>query len=324
MNNYLPPQASAWTGRQTDPALGPQYWYQRMQLLDVRHLETASPRITHALVGYACDEGVRRNQGRVGAVDGPAVARTYLGKMAAHFGPETVIADAGTVSCPDGDLETCQATYAEIVSRLRRQGIIPIGIGGGHDIAFGTYSGLRAALPSGRIGILNFDAHFDLRAPTDGPNSGTPFHQILARHGKDTAYCVVGIQRLGNTPFLFQTAADLGVTYLERPLCANDPMSRKAVSQRLRSFIDEVDHLYVTVDLDGFSAAYAPGVSASSPVGFSPSFFFPVLEEVLRSSKLVGLDVAEFNPLYDRADNTLRLLGNVIAAVLIVPRQLTQ
>ncbi len=35
-----------------------------------------------ALIGFACDEGVRRNHGRVGAAAGPEALRLALGKLA--------------------------------------------------------------------------------------------------------------------------------------------------------------------------------------------------------------------------------------------------
>ena len=33
-----------------------------------------------------------------------------------------------------------------------------------------------------KIGIINFDAHFDLRPIENQSNSGTPFNQILTEH----------------------------------------------------------------------------------------------------------------------------------------------
>ena len=46
----------------------------------------------------------------------------------------------------------------------------------------------------------------------------------------------------------------------------------KAIKTKLNAFIASVDLLYITIDMDGFSSAYAPGVSAASPLGFSPEF----------------------------------------------------
>ena len=67
-------------------------------------------------------------------------------------------------------------------------GQFPVVLGGGHEVAFGTYLGLarisRSAHPGDRIGILNLDAHFDLR-PGPVPSSGTPFRQIAEHeHGR--------------------------------------------------------------------------------------------------------------------------------------------
>ena len=59
-----------------------------------------------------------------------------------------------------------------------------VGLGGGHEIAWASYQGIAQALQDdarlARLGIVNFDAHFDLRKPeVAGPGtSGTPFLQI--------------------------------------------------------------------------------------------------------------------------------------------------
>ncbi|MEM1356658.1 MAG: formimidoylglutamase [Bacteroidota bacterium] len=319
MNNYIAPNVAEWTGRATCPDLPPQYWYQRIGLLDARLPEGQWPAATHALLGYACDEGVRRNHGRVGAVEGPSVARSYLSKMAAHFPQATKVVDAGDISCTDGNMEACQSTYAETVARLLKQNIFPIGIGGGHDIAFGTFSGLLSGLaPQSvqQIGILNFDAHFDLRPFILGPNSGTPFNQILTDYRERVEYFVVGIQAAANMPSLFDIAHLFDVKYISSTACGNDPASRAAVITQLQAFLDRIDYLYISVDLDGFSSAYAPGVSAASPVGFAPEFFFPVFQEVMKSGKVVALDIAEFCPAHDVSGQTKVLLGRVVEAVV--------
>ena len=56
-----------WTGRaepfETDRA---RYWYQLAQPYEQQHI---------GLIGFACDQGVRRNQGRVGAKAAPPLIR---------------------------------------------------------------------------------------------------------------------------------------------------------------------------------------------------------------------------------------------------------
>ena len=51
------------------------------------------------IIGYACDEGVRRNNGRVGAKNGPDAIRKCIGNL-----PLRVV-DKGNVVCKDWNLE---------------------------------------------------------------------------------------------------------------------------------------------------------------------------------------------------------------------------
>ena len=81
-------------------------------------------------------------------------------------------------------------------------------------------------------------------------------------------------------------------------------------------FIEDVDYLYTTIDLDGFSSAYAPGVSASSPMGFSPDIVLKSLKIILESGKLLGLDVVELNPNFDVDDQTAKLAASLVHYVI--------
>ena len=315
--SYSPPERSHWTGRKTPPGTPPDYWHQVVEMLNLEDRTGEGPSPDYALLGYACDEGVRRNQGRTGAAAGPESITKQLGSVANHFGT-TVLADAGSVSCPDGDLEATQVEFGRRISQLLGRGITPIGLGGGHDIAYAHYLGLQEHLDGqgddGVLGVLNFDAHFDLRPHTNGPTSGTPFRQILEEGGKSVVYFPIGIQPAANPPSLFRTARDLGVGCVTADACrvGNLPV----ILQMIGQFLDDIDHLYVTVDLDGFSSAYAPGVSAPSPTGFSPAFFFPLFRLLVNSGKLLSLDLAEYNPGYDRDGHTAKLAGRIIAAAV--------
>lgn len=74
-----------------------------------------------------------------------------------------------------------------------------------HEVAWPHHAGLADALPEERIGIINFDARFDLRKPENGPSSGTPFYQIAEYNiaaGKPFDYFCIGIQQQSNTKAL--------------------------------------------------------------------------------------------------------------------------
>lgn len=184
-------------------------------------------------------------------------------------------------------------------------------------MAYGHYNGIKAhldAIKEGQsLGIINFDAHFDLRKNTDLPNSGTPFHQIAMdcqKENIDFHYLCLGIRKDANDRNLFQTAKELNVAFI-----TNDTFQiqfMEEINTWINAFAKNVDHLYVTIDLDGFSSAYAPGVSAASPMGFNPQLVMECLRTIMASGKLISLDIAEMNPKYDIDGQTAKLAASLL------------
>lgn len=298
---------SNWSGRATGK-LQNQYWYQAIELIDIENQQKINTDI--AIVGYACEEGVRRNLGRIGAKKGPEVIRERLAKVALHHTKK--IADVGDIVCVDEHLEACQTAYAEIITKLIKNNVLPIGLGGGHDIAYATFKGIYNSLENKNtsVGILNFDAHFDLRPVETQPNSGTPFNQIIneCKNGELTVnYFPIGIQPQANTPSLFTIANDENVTFIDHLHC-----NFETIKEQLTAFIKNNDHIYITIDMDGFSSAYASGVSAPSPLGFSPNFVIKTLEYLLKSNKVIACDIAELNPKYDIDNQTATLAARLV------------
>ena len=68
-----------------------------------------------ALLGFACDEGVRRNKGRTGAERGPETLRRALANMASHDGHDRCV-DMGTIHVADDALEAAQQALREAAS----------------------------------------------------------------------------------------------------------------------------------------------------------------------------------------------------------------
>src|SRR5690606_17440900 len=126
------------------------------------------------------------------------------------------IIDAGTVVCVDSDLEGAQLLLAYIVNSIITAGGFPLIIGGGHEITYGHFLGIREN-KTGNIGIINFDAHFDLRSDMYGGNSGTGFFQISKiehKIGNPLHYLAIGIQPTSNAQALFKRAVDLNVDWI--------------------------------------------------------------------------------------------------------------
>lgn len=290
---------AGWQGRVDEPG---ERWHQVVQPW------TPTSRSGIVFTGFCSDEGVRRNQGRVGAAEGPAALRAMMSNLSTTGHP---LFDAGDVLVKGTELEAAQLIYAERIARSINSESLAIGVGGGHEIAFGTYLGLnkseRVALDD-PVGIINLDAHFDLR-PGE-PSSGTPFAQALQLGGGKTHYLALGISEAANGRSLFEHADALGAQYVLDYELSEPPLAR------LKMAIDKVDHLYVSLDLDVLPACVAPGVSAPAARGVSVEVITQILQLASASGKLRAFDVAELNPRYDIDNRTARTAARLIWEVV--------
>ncbi|WP_413518717.1 formimidoylglutamase [Psychrobacter glacincola] len=329
-----------WTGRaepfETTRAC---YWY---QLAQPYAFDDAIPRTGQriGLVGFACDQGVRRNQGRVGARAAPPLIRQafatlpVISDLQQRFDGQlpTLLGDAGDIHCHDNDdfasstLEQAQVKYANTVSQIIEQGGLPIGLGGGHAIAYGSFLGLWQALQQTdatkdtdsqpRIGIINFDAHLDIRQ-SDVATSGTPFRQIaehLTEQGQPFHYCCIGVSRFSNTAALFDRAEQLGVHIISDEDCTHKKW--KKIATQITSFIDSVDIIYLTIDMDCLPSSVVPGVSAPAAYGIELSFVERAVKLILSSGKVKVADIAEINPTFDIDSRSCKVAARLLATII--------
>lgn len=261
------------------------------------------------LHGFAVDEGVRRNKGRQGAKDAPDVIRKNMSNFPV-IRPDFSLLDFGNITCEDGNLENTQNELAKNVSKVLLKGGKSLVLGGGHEVTFGHYRGVKTAFQEQKIGIVNFDAHFDNRQPENGvgASSGTGFWQI-AQEGEINSLHI-GIQRNSNTLKLFDTAHQFGMKYIlaDELFFENLP----SIYERVNELAESVDFLYMTICMDVFNASIAPGVSASAYNGiFADAAFMHLYRHILRNEKLIALDIAEVNPGLDILDHTARLAASL-------------
>jgi formiminoglutamase len=307
----VPPQP--WIGRFDGEDAGHRRWWQAVKAYDGGTSAGDAPKPA-ALLGFCSDEGVRRNKGRTGAAAAPAALRAALGPLAFHL--DRPVADAGDVVVAGTGLEAGQERAGRAVAALLDAGQLTVVLGGGHETAFASYSGVAAsaAVQGGRrLGVLNLDAHFDLR-DEPVPSSGTPFLQMAraeAAAGREFRYAVVGISEPNNTRTLFDTAQDLGVRYLLDEEC-----STERVQEFVAGFLADIDVLYLTIDLDVLPAAVAPGVSAPAAYGVPLPVISAACRQVAGSGKLLHLDVAELNPDFDIDGRTAKVAARLINTLL--------
>lgn len=327
---YKPSDMDYWQGRiDSEDNFDAYRWHQWIELIDLNKedLPRFDGKLGFAFIGFCCDEGIRRNKGRVGAANGPAAIRKEMSNLPCHFTKEVKLFDAGNIFCENNDLEESQKCLSSAVKKILSLNLFPIVLGGGHEVAFGHYMGIadfaKNEDESSDIGIINFDAHFDLRPYDNGPSSGTMFKQIADmcnKHGLKYSYMCIGIQKHSNTIELFKTAQRLGVSYiLAKDIAYNDDFS---IMEQIDNFIKQKDHIYITVCSDVFTSASAPGVSATQSLGLDPERALKFIKYILRSNRVISFDIAEVSPRFDQDNASANLAAVIIFSVVNVLAQI--
>lgn len=320
MSTKYPSRASAklplWQGRLGEPE--GERLFHLIRPFDQESKAFFSGSKGFVFLGFCCDEGIRRNQGRIGAALAPVEIRKALGNVCVHEALErTAILDGGDIVCSlAGELQGYQLELAARVEEVIKAGFTPIVLGGGHETAFGHYLGLEKTYGSS-LCIINIDAHFDLRPYKEGmESSGTPFTQIAAHckaKGWDFNYAVLGVQKIANGRNLFTAAEQLEVSYVSAAQCFSQP---GLCLEKVKEHLAQSSFVYLTICLDAFSSSIAPGVSAPQPLGIFPHMILDTLSYIAKSGKLVGFDVVELSPPFDRDHQTAKLAASLIWQVL--------
>lgn len=169
-----------------------------------------------------------------------------------------------------------------------------LSVGGDHSLAYPILAAHGERYRD--LTVLQFDAHPDLYEDFDeNPYShASPFARLL-EGGHIGRLVQVGIRTA--TRHQREQAERYGVDVIEA----------WRFDELLE--VDLEEPLYVSLDLDVFDPAHAPGVSHHESGGLTPRQFFDVLHTL---PPLVGADVVELNPRRDQADRTAALAAKCV------------
>lgn len=182
-----------------------------------------------------------------------------------------------------------QKMHEEIFKTARRavrDGKFLFGLGGDHSVSSGL---VRAVMTKHRkLSVLQIDAHTDLR----DSYQGTPYsHASVMRRVRDLGANVVpvGIRSVSAQERRFMRKAKI------EPITARDCHLDEDWLDRVMSGLG--DAVYVTIDIDGFDPAYAPGTGTPEPGGLDWYQVTGLLQLVAAEKRIVGADVVEVMPI---------------------------
>ncbi len=267
-----------------------------------------------ALLGYPDDEGISLSRGRLGARLAPDKIRHYLYKMT----PSLLVNrrdlfDIGNIE-NKSSLEERHEIAAQKVESLLQSGFHTIGIGGGHDYGYSDGIGFLRANRDSKIQplIINIDAHLDVRNIENGVSSGTPFYRLLESEF-DFELFEIGIQDQCNSRAHYEwvTSKNAKIITLDEITIGN-PTPLEVILNRMSDALLKRRPCYFSVDLDGFSSAFAPGCSQVFPSGLDVTTVVNLLKILCYRLDVQTFGVYETSPPLDTDDQTSRLAALLI------------
>lgn len=171
----------------------------------------------------------------------------------------------------------------------------PIVIGGEHTITFGVFKGLRR--PESRMGILNFDAHLDLRNDfLDLQLSHTTFMRRINEEARPAKIIEVGTRAVCKEELEY--AENAGITFFTSHQIRSE--GAEEIAGHVRDELSTCDNIYFSVDMDVFDPAYIPAVQCPEPEGLEPHTLFDILCSI-SDNRIVGFDVVEIAPHHENS-----------------------
>lgn len=289
---------------------------------DIGFGKHAYQKATHVLIGCPQDEGVRRNNGRTGAAQAPhhIRERLYRFQVPQHF--PIKLFDAGNINVDviseSGEKENdpllrVHQNLTKAVKQFLKDGKKVIVLGGGNDISYADARALSEVY--GEISAINIDAHLDMRI-ADKMTSGTPYMRLIEEGFLEPSHFhEFGIRPETNAAYYLRTATEMGVSvHYFQDILANGTAS--VFGNIVQTLPDQP--LFLGLDMDAIQAADAPGVSASSPAGFSAREVFQFIHLAAQLNNLMIFEITEVNPRYDIDGRTSKLAAHFIYEFLKV------
>ncbi|MEM9320042.1 MAG: agmatinase [Pseudomonadota bacterium] len=230
-----------------------------------------------------------------------------------YLGPGTEVIDLGDADIIHTDTDGSHAQIEAGVRAILAAGALPVVLGGDHSINIPC---IRAFDGDGPIHIVQIDAHLDFVDERHGVRHGhgNPMRRA-AEQAHVTGLSQLGIRNVSSTAKEgYEAAASMGSDILSVRQIRS--LGTDAVLDR----IPKDARLYLTIDIDGFDPSIASGTGTPSHGGFLYYEVLEILASLAKRQPIVGIDLVEVAPDYDRDGTTAilaaQLLLNLIGRVL--------
>jgi arginase len=230
-------------------------------------------------------------------------------------------------------VEQCERVAAAVKVSIQK-GYFPVVLSGDHSSALGTISGIQAAFPEKKIGVIWIDAHSDIHSPFTSPSGNIHGMPLAAALAEDNLNCQVNQPSIETLQYweklknIGTPGAKLMPAHLiyfglrdfesaEASLIAEKNISVFTVAQvrekgiqqcvkQTQAILQHCDAVYISFDVDSMDCEQVSyGTGTPVPVGFMPVEISDLLTHLCASLPVACLELAEINPLLDNKGNLM-------------------
>ena len=180
-------------------------------------------------------------------------------------------------------MDSLAAQSCEIVQK----GGIPVTLGGEHALSYGAVKGVIQALGKDPVGIVQIDAHADLRQAYQGnPYSHASVMHLLCSHG-------VRLAQIGVRAFC-QEEVDARQKF--EVICFDGAQLSRSKHTEIILPDNFPEQIYISFDLDGLDPSILPATGTPVPGGLEYYQAMDLLASATKGRKIVGCDIVELAP----------------------------
>lgn len=236
---------------------------------------------------------------------------TYSGEQAFDLNDEII--DFGDLLMHPTDIAESQNRLYEGLSDIFHQEASDhwLLLGGDHSVSYSAINAFQKKF--GKLGVIQFDAHHDLRNTEDGgPTNGTPFRRLLEGGIISGKHLVqIGIRDFANASEYHRYAKEHQVAVYTMENVLIDGLE-SILGKEIERLSEEVDVIYLSVDMDVLDQAFAPGCPAIGPGGMDSSTLLRGIRLAASYPLVRAMDIVEIDPTIDVRNMTSRIAANVL------------
>ena len=150
------------------------------------------------------------------------------------------------------------------VEKEARDHDLVILLGGNNAVTRPAAHGL--GLPLADVGLITFDAHFDMRETDDGPMNGNPVRCLLEDGLPGANICQIGLAPFANTKKMYDDAAEAGIDVWDIEEVLADGVA--AAIDAALEHLSHVEAIMVDFDIDVIERSQCPGAPGARRAAF--------------------------------------------------------